>query len=202
MPANETVERLAAAAWVQYLVFDNNVQLGLRAQVSCQNRLLVTTFQGGVGNAAFVEAPLIVVPFDREFTRRECTVIAQFVQTIESVNRIDYPFYNSELDGTAFADMTAPPDTRLLYCPCHLDWIGDPRNPSWLPFGMGGGTPNAVPLGFDVDLFNAVALCPRGTDDEGYVATSGDIVVHVFKHPPVPPVQTLIEDVIEVMVAV
>jgi len=181
VPANETPERLAAAAWIRISpgVEFTAESFGLRCQVSCQNRLIITSLAGGGGEAAYAEAPFIILPLDRTFTRRETTLHAQLIQTPDDTTRVDYPWSianNADFDET---DVNTP-DTRLLYCPLHLDWIGDLTAPSWLPFNLGLGVASAVPAGFDLDLYNAVGFAPYSVAG---AAVGLDIIMHVFKHP-------------------
>jgi hypothetical protein len=198
MPANETVERLAAAAWIRYSNNGDDFEFSLRSQVSTQNRLLTTRL------ADFGLAPFIVLPFDREFTRRETTVHAQLIQTVQDtqptpLSRQDYPWY---LPVSEIQTAVPSPDIRLLACPMHMDWMGDPTNPTWLPFHFIDDTLSTVPDGFDLDIYNAIALVPRNVTEEVADTVWVDICVHIFKHPPIPPgVVTLVESTILVPIA-
>lgn len=190
MAANETPERLAAAAWIRYWNDGDNFVFSLRSQCSTQNRLLTTR------TVDFSQAPFLILPFDREFTRRETTIHTQLIQTVEDggdTPRQDYPW---SLVNSDFVGADTSPDVRVLACPMHMDWMGDPTNPTWLPFHFAGDA-IPVPDGFDLDIYNAIALVPRNVTGIVPETVWVDIMVHVFKHPPLPPgTETVVESTI------
>lgn len=175
MAANEIAERLRAAAWVQCGALDGGEgvdqfdpsQLRFRSLVGFQNRIITTT------NAE--EVPVIVLKIDGEpCSRKECAVFAFRHGTVEPVpdSRASYPILSSAQANYA----------NVFIQPCHLDWFGvDLSNPTWYPFGLNPG-PFTVPAGFDLDLFNAIAVILPIADG---VAQSGDFSVLVLKHPPI-----------------
>lgn len=194
MPANEIENRLAAAGWIR---FSDSAPdgLSLRSQVSCQNRLIVTAATAASNDFSFDEMPLIIVPLDRTLSRRETSVLVTKLETVDAEGS-SYPDsfegpYGTGLGGT----VVAPPDTRIIVEPLHLDWIGDVTNPSWLPFGLGFAG-DVDPTVFDLDLYNAVAfLGPILADGEPPVTS--DFCFVIFQHPMVEG-ETLIEDTIAI----
>jgi hypothetical protein len=173
MAANEISERLRAACWVQcgsqddgeaVAVFDVD-QLRFRSLVGFVQRIVTTV------NAS--QVPVIVLQLDDVCSRRECAVYAYRHGTVGPLNtsRRSYPQFVSAEPGYA----------NVFAQPCHMDWFGpDLEAPLWYPFGLTPG-PQEVPAGFNLDLFNAIAIMLPTLDE---VAESGDFSVLVLKHPP------------------
>jgi hypothetical protein len=169
--ANEIANRFAAACWVRCGGAGGEAPNSLdpstiryRSRVGFTNRIITTTD----ANAR----PLLILPLDRELSRRETAVIAKRVGT---VGRIDL-FTARE----SYPDLgTVPSDVAQVFVqPMHLDWMGDDLSaPDYLPFGI---SPSVVPTGFDVDLYNAVAVLLPFEGGEGL---SGDFCVFVVQHP-------------------
>lgn len=183
MPANEIANRLAAAAWIQFLsdgADPPSYTLSLRSQVSCQGRIITTATSPAIGDLSFIECPVIIVPLDREFSRKETQILAHPLDTIDdSENRATYPW--TVFDN--FDETDATPDLRVLMQPLHLDWIGDPAAPSWLPFDV-GSTSDPVPDGFDIDVYNAVAFMLT-SNNEDEVPVGQDFCFMIFQSPAV-----------------
>jgi len=169
MAANEIEERLAAAAWVragsaggEAIHLLDPASLRYRSRISFQNRLITTTDASLRG--------LVILPLDRVFSRTETAV---FGCRLGTVQRDD-----ADTSRASYPDLGTPPDNvaQIAVEPIHLDWLGpDLTAPLFLPFGF---APASVPLGFDLNLYNALAvLLPF------QVATlSGDFCVAVFEH--------------------
>lgn len=179
MPANEIAERIAAAGWVRFeLDANGDLQPNFRSQVSTLNTIVTCPPAATVDDFGLDTLPLLIVPLDRVFTRRETTVHAQVLQTLAEETRAVYPSWTTPF---TFADTS--PDTRILVCPLHLDWIGDYADPTWLPFGLSPGAA-PVPDGFDLDLYNALAfMLPRDGADASFAE---DFTFLVLNHPKTP----------------
>lgn len=191
MPANEIANRLAAAGWIGVEENeDNDIVLRLRSQVSCENRLLIPSDAG----IDFYQYPLIIVPLDRTFSRRETTINAWTVATVQEYERITYPPAWLIEPDDSYDNDTPLVDTRVLTQPMHLDWMGPLNAPVWLPFEANAD----VPAGFDLDLYNAIAfLLPLSNPggEQPITVLNSDIQFLVFQHPPVTE-ETLVEPVV------
>jgi len=173
MAANEISERLRAAAWVQCgsvdggegLDFLSVDQIRYRSYVGFQNRIITTV------NVA--DAPLVILPLDDVLSRSECAVFAIRHGTVSPTSSV--------LDRASYPQILTPADgyAGVFAQPCHLDWFGpDFTAPDWYPMGLNPG-PISVPDGFDLNLFNAVAvLLPL----IGGTGASGDFSILVLKH--------------------
>lgn len=169
MAANEIAERFAAAAWVKcggaggegQNVFDVST-LSFRSFVGFKN-ILITTVDVNA-------SPMVVLQLDRVFSRRETAVLVTRHGTVGSVegDRLSYPLFGGVPTEVA----------QLAAHPCLMAWFGDDlRNPTWMPFGLGGSP--LVPVGEPIDLFDAIAVeLPVG----GANALAGDFSVAVFEH--------------------
>lgn len=170
MAANEIANRFAAAAWVRCGGAGGEAPNSLdpasirfRSRVGFQNRIITTT------NAN--SRPLLILPLDRELSRKETAIIARRVGT---VGRLD-PWYYRE----SYPVLTTPPTdvAQVFVQPMHLDWMGDDLSaPDYLPFGL---TPSTVPNGFDLDVYNAVAVLLPFEDLEGL---AGDFCLFIAQH--------------------
>ena len=185
MSANEIAERLAAACWVQCGSSGGeainalaNDQIRFRSLVGFQQRIITTTDAN-----AF---PLLILPLDRAFARKECTVLANRIGTAGPgatlVDRSVYPF------------LTEPvPDVPQVFVqPILLEWLGpDLTAPLFYPFGLVvGAVPTAPPVGANLDLFDAIAvLLPVPIAN----ASSGDFCIVVLEHPPLEGTGTTVE---------
>lgn len=197
MPANEIANRLAAAAWIKCepdsaAAPNTAYTLGLRSQVSCQNRLIVCGGDG-ISTANFKDCPVILLPFDRTFSRRETTIQVTPIATFRGSNRVAYPAsWRIGVSGGTNYDQNLPavgePDVRVLCEPFHMDWLGNPAAPSFMPFGLGTGPSDTVPAGFDLDLYNALALLMPNYDDgvNPSFPLPVDIQIAVWQHPVLP----------------
>lgn len=170
MAANEIANRFAAAAWVRCGGAGGEAPNSLdpasiryRSRVGFQNRIITTL------NAN--SRPLLILPLDRELSRKETAIIARRVGT---VGRLD-PWYYRE----SYPVLTTPPTdvAQVFVQPMHLDWMGDDLSaPDYLPFGL---TPSTVPNGFDLDVYNAVAVLLPFEDLEGL---AGDFCLFIAQH--------------------
>lgn len=173
MAANEISERLAAAAWVQCGAVDGGegiaqfsaANLRYRSYVGFQNRIITTV------NVA--DAPLVILPLDRVMSRKEAAVFAVRHGTVgptqSDLSRPSYPIFEA-------AQASYP---NVFAQPIHLDWMGaNLASPTFYPMGLPPG-PTAVPLGFDMDLFNAIAVLLPAL---AAVGQAGDFSVLVLKH--------------------
>lgn len=195
MPANETENRLAAAAWIGIEPSDGadppaSWALSLRSQVSCMNELIVS---GANGGAPWSEIPLVIVPLDRELSRRETTLHVSTLASVAAATRDTEPAI-WQAGPFGFDETNVEVDTRILALPIHMDWIGPLTNPVWLPFSLGSQVTGPVPNGFDLDIYNAVALLwPLHTQEEDPSYPVGaDVCFAIFQHPPVRDVGTTI----------
>lgn len=159
MAANEIAERLAASAWLRVQPDGNAPAAALLSALQFRS---MVGFQQSVYTRVNFGSGLALLLLDRELSRRETTVHAWFPYTVSDETRNSYP------------DQAAVTPQAVLVEPFHFDWIGDPTAPSWLPFGVLGP---AVPAGFDLDRYNALAL--QLADD----GNACDYVVTVFEHP-------------------
>jgi len=188
MAANEIANRLRAAAWVQCGAVDGGEgidqfsadELRYRSYVGFQNRIITTV--------TAAEVPLILLPLDGVLTREECAVFGWRHGTVGPLNvptsRASYPALGAP--GANYS--------QVFVQPFHLDWLGpDLSVPTWYPMGLLPG-PQSVPTGFDLNLFNALAvLLPVVAD----VAQSGDFSVLVLQHPKLEG-ETVVETVLPV----
>lgn len=173
MASNEISERFAAAAWVQCgsdggegAGVVSAAQLRFRSAVGFKNRIITTT--------DIIGRPLVVLELDRELNRRETAVF------VERLGTVGYnPDTRSSYPNVGPAVPTSVP--QPIAQPCHLAWFGpDLSAPLWMPFGMSGGAGTLVPDGFDLDVYNAIAVLLPSITDAG---RSGDFTVAVFEHP-------------------
>ncbi|HKY36506.1 MAG TPA: hypothetical protein VJN18_11240 [Polyangiaceae bacterium] len=184
MAANEVKERLAAACWVQagssggeaINAIDAN-EIRYRSLVGFRQEIITTTDMNGL--------PVLILPLDRTFSRKECAVFACRHATCgpNAASRLPYPF------------LTAAPASvpQVFVQPILLEWLGpDLSAPTFFPFGIiNGAIPTSPPLGSNLDLFDAIAvLLPLPAPDAG---ASGDFSVLVLKHPPLEGTATELE---------
>lgn len=173
MAANEISERLRAAAWVQCGAAPGGegvdqfspAQLRFRSYVGFKNRI-ITTVDG-------LTVPLILLELDEPCARSECAIYAFRHATVgaNDVSRLSYPFL--PIPAASYASVWAQP--------FQMAWLGpNLEAPTWYPMGLAPG-PNAVPDGFNLDLFDAIAVLLPTVDGE---ASSGDFSVLVMNHPP------------------
>lgn len=159
MAANEIAERLAASCWLR--VQPDGAAPAVPVLANLQFRSMVG-FQQNVYTRIAFGGGLVLLLLDRELSRRETTVHAWFPFTASDETRLTYPSPNE----------LVPQYTMVQ--PFHLDWIGDPAAPSWLPFQ---NLAPPVPNGFDLDRYNGIAM--RLGED----GNAADYVVTVFEHP-------------------
>lgn len=197
MPSNELVERVVAAAWVQYPSFftegpfpsfANPVLATLRAQVGFINRIVMTT--------APTQDPTMLLQLDRELARDSLAVFCFPICSQMRDNapqggtaRISYPWFQAFVEPLPATGEVEFSD--ILCEPCHLDWIGPLGAPVWKPFGNSpGGAATPVPAGFDLNVINCIALWPQGRmfntqapDPFTFQSIGGDFCVLVLKLP-------------------
>lgn len=197
MPSNELVERVVAAAWVQYPSlftegpfpsFANPLLATLRAQVGFLNRIVMTT--------APTQDPTLLLQLDRELARDSLCVYAfpigsQMRDNAPQVGtaRVSYPWFTALLEPLPATGSVQY--SEILCEPCHLDWIGPLGAPVWKPFGLSpGGPPTPVPAGFDLNVINTIALFPQGRmfntqapNPFTFQSVAGDFCVLVLKLP-------------------
>lgn len=171
MSANEIAERFAAACWVKFGSLGGEAtnelavsQVAYRSRCGFTDRIYTTIDATAI--------PLFILPLDRVFSRKETAVFARRLGTVAPIDgsRVSYPLM-----------FTPPEDTaNLSFQPMLMAWMGDDlTNPAYLPFGL-SPTGGVVPDGYDLDLYDAIAiLLPVG--DLG--ALSGDVCVFVTQHP-------------------
>lgn len=171
MAANELAEALQALAWVKlqgvapFLTADG---IGFRSLCGFKQSILASE---DVKNF-----PLIVLELERTQNRRETCVIATPIVTVNDLQQTlggPNPGYLFNYTSTSPAPSYPPPPAVQ---PIHLDWIGDPAAPAWLPFQ----TDTPLPGGFDPDLFNAIAI--QMPFDE--IVSAGDVSIAVYRMPP------------------
>jgi len=180
--ANEIAERLAAAAWLRFgseagegaAILDPE-KISIRSAVGFQQRLIISSDLDNF--------PCVIIPLDRTLSRKETCVYGQMVSTVDDATRRNYPL----VTGPATVYQPQP-----LVEPVHLDWIGDFADPDWLPLTY---TPGAVPNGFDLDQYNAIAvgLVSAG---EGGGTLAGDVTIFVLKHPMLEGAVTKVESLV------
>jgi hypothetical protein len=173
--SNEIAERFSAACWVKCgslggegvnQLEPSTVQL--RSYVGFQNRIITTS------NA--LTRPLFVLPLDHAVCRSKAAVFATRLGTVGPTNdpiaaRESYPAFGGTIPESV---------AQVIVQPIQLAWLGpDLTNPVWLPFNLPGADQSTVPDGFDLDVFDAVAVLLPG-DTEGL---SGDFCVFVEVHP-------------------
>lgn len=169
MSANEIAERIAAHAWVQL-----GPQAGVNLEYLDAN---LTGFRSQVGFLEVIIAsadlevyPLLILKLDREMSRKQNQVIAYQVGSVDHLGR-SYP-------QPPLGNGPQLPSVQAI----HMDWVGDPSAPSWLPFGA-----DVVPdyATRDLDRFNAIAIQLQGdTPGEGdFQAYAGDLCVLVLASP-------------------
>jgi hypothetical protein len=202
MPANEIENRLAAAAWIGVEPANGadpppSWTLSLRAQVSCRNQLIIGSPDSA--SVSWDELPLVIVPLDRELSRRETTLHVCSLANVAAATRDSEPalWFPTQF---GYDETNVESDTRIMAMAIHMDWIGPLESPVWLPFGVGTQSLSSVAAGFNLDIYNAVALLwPLHTvEEEASYPVGSDVCFHIWQHPPVPDTQTTIIDTLYV----
>lgn len=198
MPSNELVERLVAAAWVQYPsafaegpnpIFANPILASLRAQVGFLNRIIMTT--------APTQDPTLLLTLDRELARDSTVIVAYPVGSQmrdnflpANVARVSYPWFQPFVEPLPATGSVGYSD--ILSEPCHMDWFGPNLGaPVWKPFGLSpGGPATPIPAGFDSNVINTIAFFNQGRmfntqapDPFTFQSVGQDFCVLVFKLP-------------------
>lgn len=169
MSANEVAERFAAACWVKLGSSGGESinqldpdQISYRSRQGFRDRIITTVDAQSI--------PLIILPLDRTFSRRETAVIVNRIGTVGPYpdSRESYPLIPSPPADVA----------KVIAQPILLEWLGpDLSTPLYMPFGL-PPTTGIVPGDSSLDLFDAIALLlPVNLGGE-----AGDVCVALFQH--------------------
>lgn len=174
MAANEIAERLAAACWLQCGSAGGEAvnsllaeQIRYRSRTGFQNRIIMTSDVGVL--------PLVILPLDRQFSRSETAVFGLRHGTVApgGTSRLNYPLLGAPLTNYP----------QCMIEPCLLEWFGpNLAAPTYMPFGLPPGPPG-VPLGMNMELFDAIAVLLPLAEGPGGLGLSGDVSVLVLEHP-------------------
>jgi hypothetical protein len=168
--ANEIVNHIVASAWLK-LGSDGGEGINTLSQTKIRYRS-----QGGFIQTIYLPAdvvgtPMVILPLDGVFNRKECQVIAYRVGTVDDTG-ISYPLV--ETVGQSYPNIAVEP--------IQLAWLQGVVTPAWLPFTSSSFIPPDV-LG-NVDQFDAIALLLPALVLEGSTqALSGDLCVLVVRSP-------------------
>lgn len=188
MSALETKNRLAACCTVRVEFpgqpSDGAGYIDYRAISGFENRIRTWDSGAFTNNNASV---MLVLPLGRQYNVRETVATAKGVFGIASS---DPAFPGAQPARTSYPQQslswtTARPGPVVQVQGIHEAALapGFGGNPNWLPFGLQFPDPFPLPVGFDPDLFDALAVyIDDGTNEVGLGPY--DVSVMLFETPP------------------